>query len=136
MTVAADYGVALSWNGSAVIQVTNIPIPAITQVMAEFTNHSSSGWREFVAGRLRTLEAFTITIAYDLADTVHIAMITDQGTGTARTAIITFTDAGNATWSFSALIEKFATQPQDAQNPRVISAQVTLRPTGTMTITP
>jgi len=142
MTATADYGVLFRrgtgvapYTFTTIAQATVVGIPTITQVMAEYTNHGSGGWREFIAGRLRTIEAFTVNLAWDMADATHIALLASFNAGTAEHFRIVYATTPAVNWSFDGLIEKWAPQAEDAQNPKVITLVLTIRPTGANAIT-
>lgn len=127
-------------NGAAtevfttIAEVTSIGGPGLALDPIDVTNmDSTNGWREFIGGLLDGGEV-SITINYLPANATHNAangLINDMENRTVRNFQLIFSDSGNTTFSFTALVTGFEPgAPVDGQ----LTADVTLKLTGQPTL--
>ena len=133
MTTAAttNYGTLLKKATVVQGEVTNIQPPSLSNPSVEATNHSSSGWREFISGGLKELSEFTADVNFTSGVTVS-GFLTDVNAGTAASYSLTFPNT--AVWTFNAIPTSFQPASADAASPDALKATVTLRPTGATTL--
>lgn len=112
-------------------EVVSIDPPELMNESIEATNHSSSGWREFIPGGLKELSEFSADVNFTNGVTVS-GMLADLQAGTKASYSMTFPNT--AVWTFDAYVTKFKPNTADAQSPEVLKATVTLRPTGATTL--
>ena len=129
----SNYGINLKRDGTLLGEITNLAFPEISTESVEKTNHASGGVREYIPSRLKNVAEFTVTLntTQTLVDTIN----DDIDAFTVSAFLIEFPAvlALNG-WSFQAFPLSLALQDSDAQTPDVLSANVTLRPTGAVTI--
>lgn len=110
MTTSAKsgFGVALSWNGHTVAEVTEIGGLKFSVEFKDVTSHSSvNSFREKIATLLKA-ENIPIKGNFVPGDSDgQIAMITDGKAKTPRTIIITFPSSISATWTATAYVGNF-----------------------------
>lgn len=113
----------------AVAEVTSIDVLDVSVDSYDVSSHDSAGqWREFVAG-MKDAGELTMEINYD--PSVHGAIW--SALGSERNHRITLTDSGAAVVSFAAIVSGISAQaPYDDK----LSASVSLKVTGAVTITP
>lgn len=127
-------------NGAAtevfttISEVTNIGGPGLALDPIEVTNmDSTAGWREFIGGLLDGGEV-SISINYKPDNATHNAangLINDMENRTKRNFQLIFSDSGNTTFSFTALVTGFeSTAPVDGH----LTADVTFKITGQPTL--
>lgn len=119
---------------TTIAEVTNISGPSLSMNTVDVTSHDSTdGWREFVGGLLDGGEV-TLDINFIPTDPTHsysTGLLNDMVNRTKRNFQLVFPDAGNTTWSFTALITAFEpSAPTDDK----LSASVTLKITGKPTL--
>ncbi|MFA6047062.1 MAG: phage tail tube protein, partial [Phycisphaerales bacterium] len=118
-----------------IAEVTKINPPSIANPESGVTYHGNGGWKEFIAGGLKELGEFTISINYLTTSATHNAatgLIADVVAGTLRNYQLVFPDS--VTWTFPTLVKEFAPGGADAQNPERLTAECTFRPSGTPTL--
>jgi len=118
---------------TTIAEVNDLGGPALALEAVDVTNHSSlEGWKEFIGGLLDAGEV-SFSINYQPTHATHnntTGLIRDMRTRTKRNFQLVFTDSGNTTWSFTALITGFEpTEPTDAQLTADCTLQVTGKPT-------
>lgn len=129
----SDYGILLNKDAALFGEVTNMGIPEILTEAVEKTNHSSGGVREFIPSKLKEIAEFTVTV--NLTQTVLDDVNDDIDGGTISTWHVQYpADLGLNDFFFSGFPLSIAVQDADAQSPGVLMADVTLRPTGAVTI--
>lgn len=130
----AGFGTLLKKSSTTIAEVKSISGPGLSLDVQDVTSLSSTnGWKEFLPTLLECGE-ITLNINFLPADSTQGAssgLIKDMVDRTASTYSIVFSDSGSTTWSFSAYVTKF--QPSAAVG-GVLSATVTLRPTGKPTL--
>lgn len=114
---------------TTVADVTNIDVLDIKVDDIDVSSHESTGkWSEFISG-MKDAGELSMDINYD--PSVHGALF--AAIGTTKAMKITLTDSGAAVVTFSAFINGMKAQaPYDDK----LSATVTLKVTGAVTITP
>lgn len=124
-----DGTTALPAGFSDVADVTNIDVLDVEVDTIDATTHdSASQWREFIGG-LKDAGELSMEINYDPA--VHGTIF--SALGETRHQKITLTDSGAASVEFDAILSGFSAEaPYDDK----LSATVTLKVTGAVTITP
>jgi hypothetical protein len=132
MAFTPGKGTTISLGGSAIAQVTAITPPGLTMGTSE-TTHLTSTWRTCIAN-IRDGGECGFTIEWDSADVSHAAVLTDFGAGTSGTWLITFTDSGATTIGFSGIVTGFA--PDEVVVDNIVTAQLTIKINGAVTITP
>lgn len=113
----------------AVAEVTSIDVLDISVDSYDVSSHDSANqWREFVSG-MKDAGELSMEINYDPA--LHGTLF--SAIGSERNHRITLSDSGAAVVSFAAFITKMSAQaPYDDK----LSASVSLKVTGAVTITP
>ena len=127
-------GAATSEVFTTIAEVSDIGGPELAQETVEVTNHSSpGGWREKIGGILDGGNV-SLAINYQPTHATHnntAGLVKDLRSRTKRNFELVFTDAGNTTWSFTALVTSFApAEPIDG----ALTAEVTLEITGAPTL--
>ncbi len=119
---------------TTIAEVTSISGPALVTDAVDTTSHDSpSNHREFIGG-LKDAGEVTFDINYIPTNPTHDAtggLLADYVARTLRNFQLVFSDSGNTTWSFTAIVTGFeSNEPVDAQ----LTASVTLRITGAPTL--
>lgn len=128
-----NYGILLNKDAVLFGEVTNLGIPELMVEAIEKTNHSSGGVREFISSKLKEVGEFTFTV--NATQAVVDDVNDDLDDGTISTFHIQYpADLAMNDFFFSAFPTSLAMQDADAQSPGVLVADVTLRPTGAVTI--
>lgn len=111
-------------------EVTNISLLDISVDTIDGSSHDSPGqWREFVAG-MKDGGELSMDVNYDPA--LHDEIYAEVG-GAVKGHRFTLPDAGAATVEFDAIVTGFSAEaPYDDK----LSASITLKVTGAVTITP
>lgn len=114
---------------TAVADVTNIGVVDVSVDTLDVSTHESEDqWREFIGG-LKDGGELSMEINYD--PSVHGTLF--SALGATRHQKITLTDSGAATVEFDAIVSGFSSgAPYDDK----LSANVSLKVTGPVTITP
>lgn len=127
-----NYATTLKWNSSgsyaAIGEVVSLDSPEILNEAVEATNHSSGGWREFVAGGLKEVSEFSATVNF--VDSYMTTIYNYMTSGCTVSYQILFPDDGATTWTFSALITSVKPVASDAQSPEALQAEVKFQPSG------
>ncbi len=127
-------GVTPTETFTTIAEVTNISGPALSTDAIDTTSHDSpNNHREFIGG-LKDGGEVTFDINYIPTNPTHDAstgLLADYVARTLRNFQLVFSDSGNTTWSFTAIVTGFEPgEPVDAQ----LTASVTLRITGAPTL--
>ena len=134
MAKFAALGTQLLRGATEIAQITSISGPGLSLDTEDVTEHDGDGWEEVVATILRSGEV-TFDIAYDPAAATHKyaagGLLHDLVLRTATAYSIVFPDTAATTWTFSAFVTGF--QP-DMPVGDALTASVTLKPTGTVTL--
>ncbi len=119
---------------TTIAEVTDINGPGLSLATADVTNQSSpGGWREKIG---TVLDGGEVTFDLNYAPTAAsvnatTGLIADFKAKTVRSFTVTFTDAGNTVWAFTALVTNFTpSEPVDG----ALTASVTLKVTGEPTL--
>lgn len=132
MAKIGAYGAALKRGATTVANLRTLSGPSLSAETLDVSTHDGAGYREFVASLLDPGE-LTAEIVWDPANATHTAFITDLVARTITTWHVVWPDAGAADWAFSAMVTGFApSAPVDGE----LSASVTLKISGAITITP
>ncbi|MCL5995493.1 MAG: phage tail tube protein [Chloroflexi bacterium] len=119
---------------TTVAEVTDIGGPELSLETIDFTHHSSpGGWRQFLPGLKDGGEiSFSINFIPTNATQGHATgVLGDLDDRTQRNFQLVFPDAGSTTWTFPALVTKFAPKaPIDDK----LSADITLKVAGQPTL--
>jgi hypothetical protein len=111
-----------------IAKVSDIAPPELLREVDEITNHSGSGWKEFLP-TLKELAEFTITVIWDSDEATHSSLTSSLTGGTLKNYQLVFTDTGAETWTFAAYILRIKKlTPIDGAN----RAEVTVRPTAAL----
>ena len=117
---------------TTIAEVTNIGGPELEQEAIDVSHHGLA-WKEFVGG-LKDGGEISIEANYLPADATHDAstgILADLAAGTLRNFELVFTDTASTTWSFTALITRFAVgAPVDNK----LSVNITLKLSGEPTL--
>ena len=131
-TAQGGYGLAMTINGAALVQVETADMPSFMKFIAEATGHDSpSGYYEAVATGKRRIEPLNVTLFWDKNAASHSAVLAAFNADTA----VLFTSAdpdADETIAFRAHVERIGRMTQQEEAYR---AEVALHPTGTATIT-
>lgn len=125
-----NYGVILGKQDSTLAyptigEVVSVDPPEYTQTEVESTHHGSGGVRTFVSSNLAEMSPFKATINYVKANIA--SLVTDMRAGTIGRYSMAF-DSLNAEL-FGALVTSIKPLPADAMKPDVLKAEITFRPT-------
>jgi predicted secreted protein len=124
-----------SGAGTLIAQIQAISGPGLSLDTEDVTSLDSTGaWEEVVGTILRSGEV-TLDIVYDPAAATHKyasgGLLYDMALRTATTYTLVFPDTGATEWVFSAFVVGFEpSAPHDG----ALTASVTLKPTGSMTL--
>jgi hypothetical protein len=130
-----NYGVILGKQDSTMAyptigEVVSVDPPEYTQPEVESTHHGSGGVRTFVSSKLAEMAPFKATINYVKANIATLA--TDMRAGTIGRYQIAF-DSLNAE-QFGALVTSIKVVTPDAEKPETLRAEITFRPTDSISI--
>lgn len=133
-SAGTNYGVILGKTDSAAYtsigEVVSVDPPEYMNPEVEATNHGSSGRREFIASGLKEMGAFKATVNVvnaDLAKTVS-----DLEAGTKTTYELKYPNGLKQ--HFSAIVTSIKLLTADAQNPDVAKAEITFRPSDSLSL--
>lgn len=115
-----------------VAQCVGITPPSMTMGSTE-TTHLLSSWREYMANIPDGGEV-AVSIEYDPSGATHQQLFTSFTTGITEAWKVVFADAGNAEVSFSGFITNF--EWDETQVDGVVTASITIKITGAVSITP
>lgn len=95
---------------TTIAEVLDISGPELTQNTSDVTNHDSpGGWQEFI-GTILSGGTVTFDVNWQPVEPTHsqsTGVIFDLKSRTKRNFKIVFTDSGNTTWTFTALVTNF-----------------------------
>jgi hypothetical protein len=137
-TVKSNYGVTLYNDSTAstapatIGEIVSIDPPEYMSPAVEATNHGSAGVREFVPGKLSEMGEFKATINYIDSDIAKL--VTAMTAGTVGAYHIGLPSAGPGKLGFSALVTSIKPLSADATAPDTLKAEVTFRPSGTLSM--
>lgn len=129
-SATTNYGTLLKRSGSTIAEVVSIDAPEYANPEIEATNHSSSGVREFISGMLKEMTPFKAVV--NELDGGLATVVGDLAAGTIVTWTITFPNTDVQT--FDALVVGVKPLTADAQSPDVLKAELSFRPTGTLSL--
>lgn len=120
---------------TTIAQIRDLNPPNLEQTPIDVTNRDGSGWMEFIGG-LKNGGEVTFDIVYDPDQTTHSAsasggLITLLSAGTLNNFRITWPDPTPVTFTFAALVTKFA--PKAPLNDK-LAADVTLKVSSSLTV--
>ena len=125
-------GTTLSVGGTNITQLVNVTAPQMENPEIDTTVLSDT-WRNFIAS-IPDGGELTFTVNYDASTAVHGTLTTNFAAGTSSAWVVTFADTGAATVGFSGPITGFSWGEAAVDN--LVTAQVTVKVTGAITITP
>lgn len=130
-----NYGIVLGKQDSSLAyptigEVVSVDPPEYTQPEVESTHHGSGGVRTFVSSMLAEMAPFKATINYVKANIATLAA--DMRAGTVGRYQIAF-DSLNAE-QFGALVTSIKPLPADAMKPDVLKAEITFRPSDSLSL--
>lgn len=135
VTTVSSLGTQLKREGVAIANIKGISGPALSRDLADVTNLGSpNGFEEVMPTILRTGEV-TFTISVEQGNTQHNILRTDVVTATARNFAIVFPTpvSGTAqTHSFTGYVTNYGNEFELESE---ITAEVTIKPTSTITVT-
>lgn len=124
---------------TAIAQLVGVGPPGMTKGTSEVTDLSDD-WKRFIAS-IKDGGEVTLTVEYDAATTTHATLWTkfsEAPTSSNNWGVqdwkVVFADAGAAEVAYSAIITNF--KFDDVDNEKVVTAQLTLKISGAVTITP
>lgn len=128
-TATTDYGATYTFNGSSIGPCKVIAFPEVTTEAVETTNHAGGGVREFIPSGLLQVGEFQLEIlaAAGLLGTLDTAM--DN-----KTVANSVLANGVDTMTFSSFILGYQVLEADATSPDADRIQVTVKPTGGITL--
>lgn len=129
MTASSDFGTLVTIAG-VTGKITSIDPPKLSVGTIETTNHSSAGWREYIADTLKGAGAFTLTMELTGA---LVAQLEAVWAAFAPVAV-TFTEYGAPAWSFNGILKDIKNSVADASKPSEEVVTITIQPTGAVTI--
>lgn len=103
----AALGTTLTWNSTAVPELDNIEMTGSKGEKIDITNHDSADqYKEYVLG---LLDGGSINFSGNFlpANAGQTALITDHYGRTSHTWIVTFPDAGDATFTGTGTVDSF-----------------------------
>jgi predicted secreted protein len=118
---------------TTVAEVNKLKGPMLKLNTIDVTNHSSGGWKEFIAGLLEAGDV-TFTINFQPQQATHSntsGLLRDLRTKVKRNFQLVLPDAGVTTWAFTALVVGF---PVNAPEDGALTVDVTLRISGQPTL--
>lgn len=136
----AAYGVLLKIGNGAtsetfttIAEVRDIEGPGLKLETKEVTSHDSGGWREYIGTLLEGGEvSFELNfIPTNATQSYSAGLIEDMVNRTKRNFQIIWSDTGNTTWAFTALVAEF--NPSAGVEDELM-AEVTLQITGAPTL--
>lgn len=127
--------VDISGTYTLVGQIRDLNPPNLEQTPIDVTNRDGSGWMEFIGG-LKNGGEVTFDIVYDPDLTTHSAtasggLVTLLTAGTLNNFRVTWPDPTPVTFTFAALVTKFAPKAPIADR---LSADVTLKVSSSLTV--
>lgn len=117
---------------TAIAQLVNVTPPSMSVGTSE-TTHLASTWREFI-GSIPDGGEITFTIEYDSADASHAALSSKFAGCAVENWKVLFNDAGDTEVAFSGIITGFSWDEVVIDN--VVTASLTVKVSGTVTVTP
>ena len=137
MTTAAktNYATLLQLQDSSLVyntigELVSVDPPEYTNPEIEATNHSSAGVREFISSKLMEMAPFKATFNYVSADLAPY--VTKLEGGTKANYQVLFPNTQHE--RFSAIVTSFKPLGADAQKPDVLKAELTFRPTDSLSL--
>lgn len=125
------FGVPMTIDGTALVQILDVDFPAFSKVIAEATGHDSAGgYYEAVASGKRRIEPLTLTLAWDAQAATHGQVLGAFNADTPSQFTISDPD-GDESIEFLAHVERLGRMSQQED---IVKAEVALHPTGTATI--
>ncbi len=122
----------ISSTPTTIVQATSITAPQMANPLVDTTDLSST-WRTSI-GTIPDGGEVTMAINYDASSATHAQLTTSFVAGTVETWLITFPDAQTATVGFTGHITAFNWSEATVEN--LVSATVTIKVSGAVTITP
>ena len=125
----SNYGTLITVAGITGV-VTSVSAPKISVGSIEKTNHSSGGWREYIADNLKGGGSFSVSMEVSGA---LVADVWDVWSAAEPVAIV-FTEQACPAWSFDGLLTTFDLGTADASKPNEEIVILTIQPTGEITV--
>ena len=125
---STDYGTQCTIAG-VTGKVINVDPPALSVGVIETTNHSSAGWREYIADTLMGAGKFTLTMEVDASLVGNLQTVFAAFAAVA----IVFTETGMPAWTFNGILSDFQFDAANASKPTEATVKVTIQPTGALT---
>lgn len=135
MTDYTNYGTTLGTFDSGTTYLTigeivSVDPPEYTQPEVESTNHASAGVRQFISSMLAEMTPFKATINYVPANIA--TLVTAMRAGTSKSYQMGFPSGDKE--KFFALVTSVKPLTADAQKPDVLKAEITFRPTDSLSL--
>ena len=136
ITAISSLGTVLKKEGATIANVKGISGPALTRDLADVTNlNSPDGFEESLPTILRTGDV-TFSLAFDPDNAEHLNLRDDVVTASGKNFEIVFPPTAASgtvqTHAFAAYVTNYTNQIDLASE---ITADVTLKPTSTITVT-
>lgn len=128
----ATLKVTISGTPTTIGQIVSITAPQISNPTVDTTDLDDT-WRTFQSTILDGGE-LTFVINWDTADTQHAALWTKLTGGASEVWLVTYADTGATTVGFSGPITSF--QPSAAVVDGIVTATLTIKVSGAITLTP
>jgi hypothetical protein len=124
-------------NFTAIAEVVNLPPPGLDNPTAEATSHGSGGYREYISTKLKEVPEIPFDINFIPTAATHnitTGLLSKVVSGAVTNFKFIFPNVSTTTWSLSAIVSKFVPAAADAKAPKPLGGTITLRPTGTPTL--
>ena len=136
ITAISSLGTVLKKEGATIANVKGISGPSLTRDLADVTNlNSPNGFEESLPTILRTGDV-TFSLSFDPDNGEHLNLRDDVVSATGRNFEVVFPPTAASgtiqTHSFTAFVTNYTNQIELASE---ITAEVTLKPTSTITVT-
>jgi hypothetical protein len=135
MTDYTNYGTTLGRYDSTstyptIGEIVSVDPPEYTQPEVESTNHGSGGVRQYISSMLAEMTPFKATLNAVPADIATLK--TDMRAGTSKRYQMGFPNGDKE--AFGALVTSVKMLTADAQKPDTLMAEITFRPTDSISL--
>ena len=125
-----NFPALLKRAGSAIGEVVSLDSPELINAEVEKTNFEGGGYREYSSSGLVETSEFKCVINYYANSLATLQGDLLAGTLSAYTITYNNTDI----FAFSALVTKIKPLSADAQNPEILKAEITFKPSGSSSL--
>ena len=128
-----NYPTKIQIGGQDVGELRSIKMPQLTNQAVEITN-VNSGTKEFVASGLKEISEFTIGVNYSSASISGSQLQNWVTSGSKGSWKIIIPTSPVTNWTFQAVSTGFKFNDMDASSPEALQAEITLKPSGDLTV--